>query len=142
MLYPIYNYYYESSMNLEDILTHYVENYYLRKHGRDKYEKILKKLSDSNKVRSLFDESYKKRLALNNVDFGATINEMMWFMFQSNETQAVAVLALAVFWHTNVNSHLYLKTEKELRDDALMIFKKFQIYGDMTQEEFDRMRNY
>ena len=140
MLFPIYDYYYESSMTLEEVFNHYVENFYFRKYGRDKFDKILKKLLDSNKVRSLFDESYKKRLALNNVDFGSMINEMMWFMFQSNETQAVAVLALAILWHTNVNSHLYLKTEKELRNDVLMIFKKFQIYGDMTQEEFDRMR--
>lgn len=141
MLYPIYDYYHESSLTLEEVLQHYVEKFYYRKHGRDKFDKILKKLSDSNKVRSLFDESYQKRLALSNVDFGATINEMMWFMFQSNETQAVAVLAMALSWHTNVNSHLYLKTERELRDDALMIFKKFQIYGDMTQEEYDSMRH-
>ena len=63
-------------------------------------------------------------------------------MIQSNETQAVAVLAMALFWNTNVNSHLHLQSDKELRDDALMIFKKFQIYGDMTQDEFNRMRYY
>ena len=140
MQFPIYDYYIDSSMRLEDILSHYVENFYLRKHGRDKYEKILKKLSDSNKVKKLFDQSYNQKLAINYVDFGATVNEMMWFMFQSNETQAVAVLAMAVFWNTNVNSHLHLKSEKELRDDALKIFKKFSIYGDMTKEEFDSMR--
>lgn len=142
MLYPIYDYYHESSLTLEEVLHHYVENFYFRKHGRDKFDKILKKLSESSKVRSLFDESYQKRLALNNVDFGATVNSIMWFMIQSNETQAIAVLAMALFWNTNVNSHLYLKTDRELRDDALMIFKKFQIYGDMTQDEFDRMRNF
>lgn len=140
MLYPIYDYYHESSLTLEEVLHHYVENFYFRKHGRDKFDKILKKLSESSKVRSLFDESYQKRLAPNNVDFGATVNSIMWFMIQSNETQAVAVLAMATFWNTNVNSHLHLKSDKELRDDALMIFKEFQIYGDMTQEEFDRMR--
>lgn len=141
MLYPIYDYYHESSLTLEEVIHHYVDNFYFRKHGRDKFEKIQKKLSESTKVKSLFNESYKRKLALNNVDFGATINGMMWFMFQSNETQSVAVLVMAMLWNKNVNSHLSLKTERQLRDDALMIFKKFQIYGDMTQEEFDRMRS-
>jgi hypothetical protein len=141
MLYPIYNYYYESSLTLDEVLQHYVENFYFRKHGRDKFDKILKKLSDSNKVHSIFNESYNKKLALNNVDFGAIVNEILWFVFQSNDTQAVAVLALALLWNTNVNSHLYLKSEREVRDDALKIFQSFQIYGDMTQEEYDSMRN-
>lgn len=140
MLYPIYDYYIESSMNLEDILSHYVEHFYLRKYGRDKYEKILKKISESDKIRKLFDQSYYQRLAINHIDFGETLNSIMWFMFQSNDTQAVAVLAMAVFWDTNVNSHLHLKSDMELRNDALKIFKKFSIYGDMTQEEFDSMR--
>ena len=141
MLFPIYNYYYESSMNLDDILTHYVENFYLRKYGKDKYEKIQKKLSDSGKVRSLFEESYQKKLAINYVDFCTTVNSIMWFMIQSNETQAVAVLAMASLWNKKVNSHLHLTSERAMRDDALKIFKKYNIYKDMTQEEYDRMRS-
>lgn len=141
MLYPIYDYYYDSSLTLESILSHYVENYYFRKHGKDKFDKILTKLAESEKVKNLFALSYKKMVAINNVDFCATLNETMWFMLQSNETQAVAVLVMALLWNNNVNSHLNLISEKDLRDDVLKIFKKFHIYKEMSREEFDMMRN-
>ena len=141
MLYPIYDYYHESSLTLEEVLEHYVEKFYLRKHGRDKYEKILQKVAESDKVKKLFDLSYHQRLSINYIDFGETLNSIFWFMFQSNETQAVAVLAMARNWNVKVNSHLQLKSNMELRNDALKIFKKFSIYGDMTQEEYDRMRS-
>lgn len=142
MLYPIYDYYYESHLNLAEILSHYVENYYYRKHGKDKYEKILTKLSESDNVKKLFEHSYKQKLAINNVDFGCAINGTMWFMLQSNETQVVAIMVMALIWNEKVNKHLHLISYKDLRDDILTVFRKFHIYKEMTREEFDSMRNF
>lgn len=141
MQYPLYDYYYESDLTLDEIIEHYGENFYLRKHGRDKYEKVLKKISESEKVMELFNTSYQLKLSLTYMDFGATINKIMWFFFQSNDTQALAILAMASFWNVNVNSHLHLRSEGNLRDEALKVLKKYSMYGEMTQEEFEKMTN-
>lgn len=107
MQYPLYDYYYSSSMTLDEIFEHYAENFYLRKHGRDKYEKVLQKISESDKVQKLFEVSYTQGLALTYMDMGATLNGIMWFFFQSNETQTLAILAMFSFWDVNINRHLH-----------------------------------
>jgi len=139
MQYPLYDYYYASDLTLEEILKHYIQNFYLRKHGRDKAEKVLYKVSDSSKMKKLFDQSAKQGIAPNYVDFGSVINEMMFFMFQSNSTQALAVLAAAIAWDKQVNQHVRLKNKDDVRDDAIKIFKKFSIYEEMSQSEYEKM---
>ena len=139
MLYPLYDYYYASDMTLEQILKHYIKFFYLRKHGSDKAEKVLYKVSESSKMQKLFDYSASQNIAPNYVDFGSVINEIMYFMFQSNETQALAVLAAAIAWDKKVNHLGILKDEYDLRNDTIKIFKKFSIYGEMTQQEFEKM---
>lgn len=139
MQYPLYDYYYASDLTLEEILKHYIEKFYLRKHGRDKVDTVLNKVSNSSKITGLFELSRKKRIAPNYIDFGSTINEMMYFMFQSNSTQALAVLAAAVDWNKQINRQLVLKNEKTVRDDAIKIFKKYSIYEEMTQIEYKKM---
>ncbi len=141
MLYPLYDYYYASDMTLEEILKHYIKFFYLRKHGSDKAEKVLYKVSESSKMQKLFDYSARKNLAPNYVDFGSVINEIMFFVFQSNETQALAVLAAAIAWDKKVNHFGILKDEYDLRNDTIKIFKKYSIYGEMSQQEFDNMIN-
>lgn len=139
MLYPLYDYYLASDMTLEQILKHYVKFFYLRKHGTDKAEKVLYKISESSKMQNLFNETARQNIAPNYVDFASVINEIMYFIFQSNETQALAVLAAAITWDRKVNHFGYLKDEYDLRNDTIKIFKKFSIYGEMTQEEFERV---
>lgn len=141
MLYPLYEYYFESDLTLEQILNHYIQNFYLRKHGRDKAEKVLYKVSESPKMNKLFTQSATQGVAPNYVDFGSVINEIMYFMFQSNETQALAVLAAAIAWDKKVNYSGFIKDEFDLRNDTIKIFKKYSIYGDMTKEEFERVTN-
>ena len=141
MQYPLYNYYLESDLTLEKILKHYISNFYLRKHGRDKAEKVLYKVSDSSKMNSLFNTSVQKGIAPNYMDFGSVINEMMYFMFQSNSTQALAVLAAAIAWDKKVNRFAQYKSARDLRDDTLKIFNKFSIYEEMTESEYKKMTN-
>lgn len=135
MQYPLYDYYYASDLTLEEILKHYIHNFYLRTHGRDKAEKVLNKVSDSSKMKNLFDQSAKQGIAPNYVDFGSVINEMMYFMFQSNSTQALAVLAAAIAWDKQVNQYAHLKNRDDVRNDAIKIFKKYSIYEDISQSE-------
>ena len=139
MLYPLYDYYYASDMSLVDILKHYIKFFYLRKHGRDKAEKVLYKVSESSKMQKLFELSASQNVAPNYIDFGSVINEMLYFMFQSNETQALAVLAAAITWDKKVNHFGILKNEDDLRNDTIQIFKKYSIYGEMSQQEFEEM---
>ena len=128
-------------MSLEEILKHYIKNFYLRKHGSDKAEKVLYKVSESDKMNKLFADSARQGIAPNYVDFGSVINSMMFFMFQSNETQALAILAAAITWDRKVNFGGLLKDEFDLRNDTIKIFKKYSIYGDMSQDEFENVVN-
>lgn len=141
MLYLIYDYYYNSDLSLLEFLKDYTENFYLRKYGRDKVEKVLYKVSDSSKMNDLIKESKIRGIAPNYIDFGSVVNEIMWFMIQSNRTQALGVLAAAITWDQKVNCVENLKSERDLRDDTIKIFKKFSIYEDMTQEQFESMSN-
>lgn len=141
MQYPLYDYYNASDLTLEEILKHFIKYFYLRKHGSDKAEKVLYKVSDSSKMKKLFEQSAKQGIAPNYVDFASVINEMMYFMLQSNSTQALAVLAAAVSWNRQVNQHLHLKSDYSVRDDAIKIFKKFSLYEEMSQSEFEKMTN-
>ena len=137
MLYPLYEYYFNSDLSLEQILKHYIQHFYLRKHGRDKAEKVLYKVSDSPKMNKLFTQSANQEVAPNYMDFGSVINEITYFMFQSNETQALAVIAAAIAWDKKVNFYGFIKDEHDLRNDTIKIFKKYSIHGEMTQEEFE-----
>jgi len=141
MLYPLYDYYYASDFTLEEILKHYIQNFYLRKHGRDKAEKVLYKVSDSSKIKKLFEQSLKQRVAPNYVDFGSVINEMIYFMFQSNSTQVLAVLAAAIAWNKQVNQYARLKNEDDVRNDTIKIFKKYSIYEEMSQSEYEGFKS-
>ena len=141
MQYPLYDFYNASDLTLEEILKHYIKNFYLRKHGSNKVEKVLNKISGSSKIKNLFEQSASQRIAPNYVDFGSVINEMFYFFFQSNSTQALAVLAAAIAWNKQVNFDARLKSEKAVRDDAIKIFKKYSIYEDMSRHEYDEMTN-
>lgn len=138
-LYPLYDYYFLSDMSLDEIMNHYIKNFYLRKYGKDKVEKILHKVSESTQLKDLFDESLKREIALNHNDFGALINEMFYFVYQSNETQALAIIAAAIAWNKQVNYSVGLKDEKAVRDDAIKVFKDYSIYEEMNCKEFDRI---
>lgn len=138
MLYPLYNYYYESNLTLSEIIENFI-NIYTRKHGRDKVNKIINKVKDSTKIAALDSFSIQKRVLLNYVDFGSAVNATMWFMIQSNTTQALAVLIAAQLWHERVNSIYQFGSYRELRDNALMILKKYDLYEDMSEREYDQM---
>lgn len=139
MLYPLYNFYLNSNLTLDEVMDHFTKHFYLKKHGSNKTDKVISKVKNSQKMQSLFEEGRRKGIAPNHIDFASCINSMMWFMFQSNETQALAVMASAKTWNERINQVLHIKEPEELREDTLKIFKKFSIYEEMTQGEYDEM---
>ena len=138
MLYPLYEYYQESNLFLDEIINHYIENFYLKENGRNRVDEIERRVKESPKILSIDAESIKLSVVPNYVDFGSAINEMFWFMFKSNSTQALAILIAAREWEKRVNDVYHFGTEQEVRDKAIRIFKKYDMYEEMTQEEFDK----
>lgn len=108
MFYPIYDYYRPTSLTLKTIFHHYVDNYYLKTHSEEKFEKVKKKAIECEKMKNLYLDSIKNRRKPNNVptynDFAEAISGTTWFLFQSNQTVAVAVLAAAEFWDRVFNN--------------------------------------
>ncbi len=136
MKYPLYNYYLESKLTLDEVLKHYINTFYLKNHGKDKVEKIFNKVLESNKVKEIFEGAAECGFTLKCTDFGSVINEIKWFMFQSNRTQVVAILAAAVVWDRKYNE---ITSQKELRDEVIKIFQKYSIYEEMTEKQYKEM---
>ena len=136
MLYPIYDYYALSNLTLEEIIDDYSNKFYLKYFGRNKLEKIKKKLS---KVAAIDAFSVQLRVVPNYVDFCSALNGVLWFFFQSNKTQALATLIAANEWAKRVNDVHHFGSDKEVRDKAIGIFKKYDIYEEMSQEQYEMM---
>lgn len=140
MLFPLYNYYSESSLSLNEIIEDFIKSQYLKKHGSDKVEKIIKVIVNSSRIAAIDAFSIQQRVVPNYMDFGAAINSVPWFMFQSNETQALGVLITAREWASRVNRVYHFGSDREIRDKALKILEKFSIYREMSREQYDSMR--
>lgn len=132
MQYPLYNYYLNSNLSLDEIIMDYTSRFYCRKHGMDKAEKVHQKILNSSKVGSIDAFSIQNRTIPSCLDFGAAINETMWFFFQSNETQALGVLFAATEWDKRINRVYGFGTPLTVRNMAIAIFKEFSIYGEIN----------
>ena len=63
-------------------------------------------------------------------------------MFRSNDTQILASIGAALRWDIEVNSKLNLLTQEELKSEVIKIFKKYDVYKEMTEEEFKSISSY
>lgn len=139
MLYPLYDYYQLSKLTLEEIVDDYLKNFYYKRYSQSKSENVEKRVQNSKKIAAIDAISIQKHVVPNSIDFGSAINETLWFIFQSNSTQALAVLIAAREWNKRINRKYHICREKEIRDKALYIFKKYSIYEEMTQKRFEEM---
>lgn len=139
MEYPIYEYYYHTNMSLEEVLSDYAQNFYLKHYGTDKLGKVLRKIADSNKINSLLVESAQRGVAPNFIDFGSVINSIGWFIIQSTRTEAVAVLAAMLAWDSKVNSVYGMRSEPDVKNEAIKVFKNYSICEEMPKSQFERM---
>lgn len=57
MVYPLYEFYSKSSLNLYEIRKHFLENFYYQKYSRREADSVLKSIIDSSKINKLFQLS-------------------------------------------------------------------------------------
>ena len=98
MLYPLYNYYKNSKLSLDEIIDHYVTRFYCKKHDGKTVLNVLNRVKSSSKINNICGLSATRKIAPNYVDFASAINETIWFVFKSNMTHALAVLFAALYW--------------------------------------------
>lgn len=139
MVYPLYEFYSKSSLNLYEIRKHFLENFYYQKYSRREADSVLKSIIDSSKINKLFQLSIEKNIAPNYEDFLITICSMFKFMFKSNDTQILAVLDAALNWDIEVNSKFNIISLDNFKQDILKVFRKYQVYKEMTEEEFQSL---
>lgn len=136
MQYPLYEFYSKSAFNLYEIRVHFLNNFYYQNHSRKEADNVLRAVVSSSKIGKLIKESVNTGIAPNYVDFLSTINCMFKFMFKSSDTQVLATIEAALRWDVEVNSQMHLRNSDELKQDIIRVFDKYQIYGEMTEEDF------
>ena len=136
MLYPLYEYYSHSPMDLYQVRKHFLDRFYYQDHGRRDAEKVLKVIVSSSKVDRLLKESFNRRIVPNAKDFLTLVNSMWKFLLRSNDTQILAALDIALRWDMEVNQRIHLVPSEDFRMNVLRVFDEHQIYKEMSREEF------
>ena len=141
----IFEFYSPSYLTLEAVLNHYIDNFYLKESSLDKVEKIKSKAIECPKMKELFGITIAHRELKSGIptytDFAEAIQNTPWFYLRSNKTKAVAALAAAVNWSQGINQTFYIIDDEPFRNDILLVFKKFSVFEEMSDEEFHSMRN-
>jgi len=102
-------------------------NYYIRKYGREKYEKVLRKTRESNKLAALDGKSIRERSAPSSMDFLAVINTIPYFIFSSQETCALAAISAISLWNEKINSKYFFCDSYELDSKARTVFNLLKL---------------
>lgn len=136
MNYPLYNYYLNSGLTFDEVVDHYVTHFYAKKHDGKDVLKVLNKIKESDKIKNLCGQSATRGIAPNYVDFCSCVHSILWFTFKPTDTVVLATLFATLYWDERINRIHNLKPSDEVRDDAIKIFRKFQIYGELSEEMF------
>ena len=136
MMYSLYEYYSKSSLNLYVIRNHFLEHFYYQYHSRNKADKVLRSVINSSKISRILEESARYGVMPTHEEFLNVICSMMKFMFSSTDTQVLVVIDAAIVWDIEVNDKLHLASSEELKQNILRVFSKYQVYKEMTKEEF------
>ncbi len=134
MNYPLYKYYLNFDMNLDEIIDHYVLTFYSRKHNQQEILNVLKKVKESDKVQKLCNETARKYYAPSYEAFANCIKSTLWFLIKPSETIVLASLFAILVWDERINRIHDLKSSKELKDDAIKLFKKYKIEGELSED--------
>ena len=98
----------------------------------DKAYEVFEKIISSDKIKNLCGQSATRGIAPNYVDFSSVVHSILWFIFKSNLTIALATLYSILYWDEKINTVYCMKSDEDVKEDAIKIFDKFQIYEDMT----------
>ena len=138
MQYPLYDYYNRSNLNLSEIVQHYVKNVYQKHYGRNKADKVLEKTFGLKGLKPIYEYSLQNRKMPPVSYVCEWVNGNLWFMIQSNKTQALAVLFIMQRWQQDINERYFFEHFSNVKDEAIKVFKMFDMYEEMTKEEFER----
>lgn len=139
MIHSLYDYYNESELTLEEVLSDYVDNYYLKKYSDDKASKVIKKTLEAEGLKDLNGQSIKDRVFKDHYpkydEFVKAIKNSLWFSLQSDRTIVLAVLAAALEWDKKINRYFYIVDEEIFRGNILLVFQKYQIMENITSNQ-------
>ena len=113
-------------MSFHEFLDDTIQKY-IRYHGRDKFTKVLVKVMSANKPNKLIALSKIHRTIPTAKIFLACICETPYFLFVSNETQALAALLLLNRWDEEVNRDIDALDDEELISIGIAIFNIYDI---------------
>ena len=142
MQYSLYNLYSTCSLDLYEIRKHFLDRFYYLNHSKNQARDIMKSVVMSQKICCLIKESADKGIAPNYIDFLSTICGMWKFMFRSNDTQILAAIESALRWDIEVNTNLHIITQEELKNDMVKVFKKYDVYKEMSKDEYNSLGSY
>lgn len=142
MQYSLYDLYKDCSLDLYEIRNHFLDRFYYQDHSRNNARNVMRIVVSSSKIEKLLKKSADKGIAPNYVDFLSAICGMWRFMLRSNDTQILASIGAALRWDIEVNSKLNLLTQEELKSEVIKVFKKYDVYKEMTEEEFKSVSSY
>lgn len=134
--YPLYVFYKDSSLGLNQIMTHYNQRFYLIEYDVEKSQKVLDVVFTLKSFSKLSYRSTQLKLPLTCNEIMACINSSFWFKFQSNKTKVLGVLIAASLWEEKVNSVISIIDSTKFRNDILTVFDKLNIIADLTEEEY------
>jgi hypothetical protein len=104
---------------LEQVFSSYIKEF-----GERKFNSILDKIKNSNKIQRLINLSIEKQSPPGSMDFLYLMNEIPFFIFSRGQTQAVGALVALMRWNQDVNSTHLLLTEEGLKIRAIKILEE------------------
>lgn len=127
----LYQYYSQSPLSLYEVRRHFLWNFYCQDHSRNDARKVLKAVVASSKIGRIIDKSLQKKHVPNYREFLSAIKGMFKFWFCSKETLILATIEAIL----KVNKKLGLKTQEELKQNALNVLKKYLIHKDVSIDD-------
>lgn len=115
----LYQYYSQSPLSLYEVRRHFLWNFYCQNHSRNDARKVLRAVVASSKIGRIIDKSLQKKHVPNYREFQSAIKGMFRFWFCSKETLILATIEAILKWDIVVNRKLGLKTQEELKQNAL-----------------------
>lgn len=131
----LYQYYSQSPLSLYEVRRHFLWNFYCRDHSRNDARKVLKAVVASSKIGRIIDKSLQKKYVPNYREFLSAIKGMSKFWFCSKETLVLATIEAILKWDIVANKKLGLKTQEELKQDALNVLKKYLIHKEVSIDD-------
>lgn len=90
------------------------KDYFIKRNGYEKYNKVCDKIIGSSKLRSLIDMSKFRQVIPSETDFSIAVTSTFYFSFRGFEVTAMAVLISIKQWNDEVNSSLFLCSDDRI----------------------------